>query len=522
MRWLVVLACLPLCRPAMATESAPAGIGAESVARFAVVIGRNEPEDPGQGVLRYADDDAIAMHDLLEEAGVRSLLLVSPDADTASLHKLDHTEKPTLAAVLAAFGRLAKEIQAAKALGKRTELTLFYSGHGDVADGEGFVVLDGGRLTRTALLESVIARSPADTNHVIVDACKSYFLVFEKGPGGERRPFYRSFAAFGSHKNLDRTGFVLSSSSHEESHEWERYQAGIFSYEVRSALRGSADADLDGRITYGELGAFITTANRGIANAKLRPDFLVSPPGKRPGNLAAPLLRWDDHVANLTVDPTATGHYYIETAVGIRVADVHPKHAQLLALHLPSARPLFVRQADDRVEGELVSNEPMRLSALAMRPATIARKGALSLAFETLFSTPFGSETVRAYDALFAEKSAGLPSAVPESDRTQRIRPILLAVGAGSLALGGTMTILALRTRSHAGSASQTDISAMNRTIDRYNTAAIVLYSVAAASGISWLTLKLLSREKPADGMIVVPIVSPTELSVGLAVHWGD
>ena len=540
---------------AQASVPEPAVAVDDDVARFAVVVGKNEPESLDRAILRYADDDAIAMHELFEEAGVRSVLLVSPDADTASLRRIADTEtlggfpnlpatvraersssaphatrpeKPTLAAVLRAFDQLSKEIQAAKNSGKRTELTLFYSGHGDVSDGEGFVVLDGGRLTRTVLLEKIIARSSADTNHVIIDACKSYYMVFDKGPGGERRPFYRSFAAAGAGsgfgKNLQRTGFVLSSSSDEESHEWERYQAGVFSYEVRSALRGGADANLDGRITYGELGAFVTTANRGISNPKFRPDFLVSPPGKTRSNLTDSLLRWRDQPGSLTVDASAAGHYYIETESGIRIADVHPKNAQQLTVHLPKSRPLFVRRADDRTEGVLSTGEPILLSALAMQPTAVARKGALSIAFESLFSTPFGIDVVRAYDTLYTEKAASL-SAQPEPNagrHMQLAQHILLGAGAGALVAGGTLSILALSVRRDAKTAPQSEIPSMNRTIGRYNTAAIALYGVAAASGISWLALRLLSARKAEREMTLFPIVTPTELSLGLATSWGD
>ena len=141
----------------------------EALARFALVIGKNEPEDLQQAPLRYADDDAIAMHALLREAGVRSRLLVVPDEDTVALRRFHGATAPTLNAVLHTATALFEAIAAAKRTGARTELTFYYSGHGDVIDGEGFVVLEGGRLTRTTLLEQIVARSPADINHIIID-----------------------------------------------------------------------------------------------------------------------------------------------------------------------------------------------------------------------------------------------------------------------------------------------------------------------------------------------------------------
>lgn len=520
MRTLIVVSCLILSFPLLAAGSVPEREPGEKRARFALVIGKNEPADPEQATLRYADDDAIAMHELLEEAGVRSRLLVSPDADTVALRRFRSATKPTLNAVLGAVNALHNEILAAKQSGTRTEFTFFYSGHGDVADGEGFVVLDGGRLTRSTLLDQIIARSPADTNHVVIDACKSYFMVFEKGPGGKRRPFNGSFGVTEGGKNLERTGFILSASSDVDSHEWERYQAGIFSYEVRSALRGGADVDRNGLITYGELGAFVATANRGIANPRYRPSFLVSPPGRAPIRLGDALLRWQDAAGSLTVDGTAAGHYYFETADGIRIADVHSTPAEEIAVHLPRARPLFVRRTDDLSEGVLTTAEAIRLSALAMQPATTSRKGALGIAFDSLFEVPFGAAAVKHYDTLYAKKSA---EAKAQADAPSPMKPFehaLLGLSLSTLAVGGTMSILALTTRNDARDAAQTDIPAMNERIGRYNNAAISLYSVAAAAGISWLTLKLSYHKKKKQAVTLFPIISPTELSVGLGAAW--
>lgn len=60
-----------------AARPAEAQSVAGAVARFAVVIGNNQPETTQGAVLRYADDDAVATHRLLVEAGVDSTLLPS-------------------------------------------------------------------------------------------------------------------------------------------------------------------------------------------------------------------------------------------------------------------------------------------------------------------------------------------------------------------------------------------------------------------------------------------------------------
>ena len=130
-----------------------------------------------------------------------------------------------------------------------------------------------------------------------------------------------SLLAAGVPSRLANTGFVLSTSSDRDSHEWERYQAGILSHELRSALRGAADADRDGRITYAELGAFLVTANSNIENPTFRPDFTVRPPDR---DLRREVLRWETSRpalrfggAGAVADAAPSlGHVYVESARG--------------------------------------------------------------------------------------------------------------------------------------------------------------------------------------------------------------
>jgi outer membrane beta-barrel protein len=362
--------------------------------RFAIVIGNNRPERAGRPQLRYADDDAVATHRLLREAGVSSRLLVTLDRDSKKLYPgCAKDGSPVWGDLERALADLRRLIQQARSKGRESEFYFVYSGHGEVAHGEGYILLEDRRLTRT-LLWQILAKLPTSRNHVVVDACKSFYLAFEKGPGGERVPYHRSFVRRSAPARLANTGFVLSTSSDRDSHEWERYQAGVFSHEVRSALRGGADADGDRRITYAELGAFLRTANRSIPNPRFRPDFIVRPPG----DLSRQVLSWRRESGSLVLDEPSVGHVYVEAASGERLLDVHPERELRLALHLPSQRPLFVRRADGSRE-HIVKRPRDRLSRIQPTPLTVARRGAVHLAFERLFAEPFGGRQVRAYAA---------------------------------------------------------------------------------------------------------------------------
>ncbi len=124
------------------------------------------------------------------------------------------------------------------------------------------------------------------------------YMAFEKGPGGERRSYDRHFVDRLDTSRIKNTGFLLSTSSDRDSHEWERFQAGVFSHEILSALRGGADVDGNRRITYAELGAFLTTANELIKNPRYRPDFIVRPSG----DLSQDIIDWTTHKDILILD----------------------------------------------------------------------------------------------------------------------------------------------------------------------------------------------------------------------------
>jgi hypothetical protein len=451
--------------------------------RFAVVIGVNGPDHGDLPRLRYADDDAVAMHALLTEAGVQSVLYTSLDDDTQRRNPGVHPSgRATWTAIEAAFAALERPLRAAADAGNDPELYIFFSGHGDVSQGEGYVVLEDGRLTRSRL-RTLLERTKIARQHVVIDACRSYYLAFEKGGPGKRSKLDRRIVE--DERGLpDRVGFILSTSSDRESHEWDRFQGGVFSYEVRSALRGAADANGDGVITYAELGAFLTIANQGIANERFRPDFLLSPPAGSRRLLQAPLLTWPVTSPALTADELAH-HFYVEDARGTRLLDANPGRDQRLIVHLPADPPLFVRAGEP--EEIVLSQVSGRISDGQRQPTSVASKGALHLALEQLFATPFGGQNVADFERTWTPpRPAELDREPPASLRR--------AAGwtfVGTASLGVVLQLVALERYETALHSSQLERHARNQTIERLDLAAFIAYGVAGVAGATWVTATL-------------------------------
>ena len=86
--------------------------GSVDVVQFAIVIGNNTAESGPGASLQFADDDALATHRLLDEAGVHGILLTRFDATT---HQTDPGARshglPRWSDLHAAFERLAGEMQ---------------------------------------------------------------------------------------------------------------------------------------------------------------------------------------------------------------------------------------------------------------------------------------------------------------------------------------------------------------------------------------------------------------------------
>jgi hypothetical protein len=463
----------------LARAEAPPGPAA-----FALIIGVNRAVDPELPLLRYADDDAALYQQLFRGLGARTYVLTRADDNTRRLHPQVVAEAgdPTRAGLDRAIGALAADVAQARARGVPTVLYVLYAGHGNAKDGEGYIALEDARLGGRQIADDIINRIGAAENHLIVDACYSYYLVFSRGPTAARRRPLSGFAVFHETLDRERVGLLFSTSSTRESHEWDAFQAGVFSHEVRSGLLGAADVDRDGRVSYREIAAFVERANQAVPNERFRPDVYARPP-KRGDVLVdlRPALQ-----RRIDVDGAKSGHFLLEDGRGVRWADFHNAGGQALQLVRPiAAGPLFLRRISDETEWTLESAEDrIELASLEAHEPHAALRGAAHESFGAIFSLPFDHSNVTGY--AFRKLDAPRIWFGPTPARQKRFVAGGVLLGAGVVAalsgMGLSLAADAVRSRDVI---SQAQAASRNQQIDAYNAGAITLYSVAGAAALA-------------------------------------
>lgn len=375
---------------------------------FAVVIGNNKSLGRRRPELHYADDDAARYFEILQTiAPGRVSLLAELDRDTERLFPgaRAQAQPPTSRGLSAVGQRLAAQILAARQAGHETELYFIFAGHGDVAEGQGFVEMADGRFTSNAL-KSWLRRIPFTRAHVILDSCNSFFMLGVRKPGGRHfatsEDAARSMAA-----QLPNVGVFLSTSAEGEAFEWSEIQSGIFSHLVRSGLLGAADANSDGSVSYVELAAFVDTATADVKNPNMRPHVFARGPGAADSTPIARLHSMTD-VRRLALADDGSLRLRIRDANGLPLLDAHAEKRAGLGVVLPEAwaRGAVVERTRGEA-GSLAKSElfavpespgPVALASLEPMQAASAVRGP-DETFQTLFAQPFGPQALAIYVA---------------------------------------------------------------------------------------------------------------------------
>lgn len=358
--------------------SAAANRGDAGATRLHVlVVAHNESLDPDVRALRFADDDGARYFELFSEMTPRVSLLTVLDPETARIHPAAAraAKVPWMRSLREAVDRIARDVRRDNRAGRRTAFTFIYVGHGNVApDGEGYVNLQDMRLRRRDLFREVVDRVPAGTVHLIIDACKSFFLV-SRGPADWRddrsgHTYGEEVKAFLSRSTLQthpQVGAILSTSGDEDVHEWSAFKSGVFSHQLRSALAGAADINGDGVVEYSEVGAFIAAANRRVVHQRARLRPFVQPP---PSDLHAPLFSVRTNPLRLELEAGLRGRLSVEDERGVRILDLNKAPGMVLRLALAPAHEYFVRHAGEEAVVPRHSHGLLYLGRLDRGPAS--------------------------------------------------------------------------------------------------------------------------------------------------------
>jgi hypothetical protein len=480
----------------LAFAAALALIGSEARAAdgplsVAIVVGSNQSPSSSLENLRYGDDDAVQNARTFALLGAQTTLLVSPDAETRELNPTVRPQAPaTRAALRKAFDDAKASLAAAHAGGRKTELYFLFAGHGDMADGRPFLQVDDGRLYREDLAE-LLRDAAADENHVLVDACYAASFVSDRGPGGTRESLPPGF----SQARVawpKRTGFLTARSSGGQTHEWAEYQSGVFSHELRSGLMGAADVNVDGKVTYREIAAFVRRANEAIPNRRYRPEVSTVPPG---GDVDAVLAQLPAGPMVLEMDVPTQGRSYVETETGLRLVDLHTGPGAPIQLRLPvDVGGLFIEQVEGA--GSSATREyrlaphPGRilLSSLTPEASQVRARGAGHEAFLHLFARPFDVAAVTTF-ALDDNDAAELKwqrDLDAEQAKTFRRR---IALGTWALSVGSLAAAEAFHSSSLSIRTSNLEpqpvVDMKNAQIDFRNEMTGAFIGLAAASAVT-------------------------------------
>lgn len=423
---------------------------------YTVAIGNNAPPsgETTLAPLRYADDDAIRYGETLGRLPGRVWLLSTLDSGTLRRHPewRSRALAPTLAKLKEAVATIAARIAVDRARGATPVVFLTFSGHGSVAnDGEYYLALLGGQLTRSMLYDEILEPLRDAQVHLIVDSCNADGVVgargaFEHELDARTVPLdadeKQSVLARYRLERFPNVGVLIASAQNQEAHEWSQIEAGVFTYEVTSALLGAADVNGDSRVEYGEVAAFVAAANRALPNPTGAPRLVARAP-KNKSPLLVDITKLERSLV-LTGSPEKLGKFFIELPNGERWLEAHLPARARLTLALPLQRGSFLRSGESEAEIPLTASRIVRLESLKFSPSSVASRGSVERALrEHLFSLPFDRDYYRRFAAAndlpavsFDVAPAALPAWQDVPERSKAPAIALGAVGSGAAAVG--------------------------------------------------------------------------------------
>jgi hypothetical protein len=214
---------------------------------WAVLVGINTYEDT-----QHFRPLQVCVKDV--EATREQLIIGGFDPARVRLLTDSTDEKPTRANILAALK------SAADATEPNDVLVFYYSGHGDEAAGESYLVAQDGRqvvLGDTAIpvtrVKEIMSAAPSRAKVILLDACHSGADIGEKGS----KPMTKKFI---ERVFEQATGMAIlaSCTQGQFSYEWRAQERSVFTHYLLEALKGEADRDEKGFVTVQDASHHVT------------------------------------------------------------------------------------------------------------------------------------------------------------------------------------------------------------------------------------------------------------------------
>jgi hypothetical protein len=431
-----------------------------SVARLAAVstplvlaVGVNRAPVATVQPLEFADDDAAAAVELFGGDPRRTWLLTEPDASSQERFSgtMARAVVPSMESLRRAVRQMARQLEAEPA-GSQTAAIIWIIGHGALdPSGQTYLAMADGKLSPDVLEREVIQPlRGAHRVHVIIDACHAASLVRWRAAVVPSTVTEARQAFAGDGRQLPHAGYLLAAASGQKTYEWNEIRSGVFSALVRGALRGAADADGNGRVTYDEVTAYVTSALQGIDLPDARPRVMAHPPRVE---REAPLSQaeWFPDTLGLTAGLGRSGPVHIEDGRGVWLTGGLFERTHPGTLWLPRTSHLFLREGGR--EWALVADATRWQPSADPLPSETRARGPLERALkEGMFTVPFGPSYWRGYQAGATAVRAPAPVTTESAGPSPRRFLPALSIPAWSMAaaLGGAALIAGAATLLHA------------------------------------------------------------------------
>lgn len=340
--------------------------------RLAVLVGnqRGWKQDP---LLRYAlRGDLRPFARILRQLGFDVVLL--QNRNSAALRRALH--------------KVHQRVQRAP---KVTTFLFYYTGH---ADKTSFHMGPKRAHPFTHKEFAVFLRKlPVRRRFAILDACFSGEVIRQFGNMRHFRDVVRKgvrrLKPLDISKNFptqgDEQGLQIISSSLESAWESRRYRASIFTYHLLQGLQGPADRDNDGKISIGELFAYVSQA---MARETLQKPYIFGIYRRARVYALAPAYK-----SRLWIGPKIVGRLRVSVANFFWTQHKRRQHALRLAV-IPGKGTVDLRRGGRcwRQQIRLSKGREVRLSdhwrSVACQHLTARRKGSIELPAQTLQVLP--------------------------------------------------------------------------------------------------------------------------------------